>query len=106
MSCGPPRCTSPLTAGGVGAGSFFALPDAGCQHVAPTHVELRSILAGQHLTVCGGSNAAIQFFTYANSYVPGVLDFAYRPPPLGIKPSAQVWSEIACTPPPRPPAQS
>ena len=40
--------------------------------------------------------------TYANSYVPGVLDFAYRPPPLGIKPSAQVWSEIACAPPPSP----
>ena len=80
--CGAPRCTVPTTAGihVAGGSSVLQLPaSAGCQHAVPSLGEIRTILSGSWLMVCGSSNSRIQFLHYANSILAGSVDFLWPP---------------------------
>ena len=80
--CGSPRCTAPTTSGihVAGGSSVLQLPaSAGCQHAVPSLGEIRTILSGSWLMVCGSSNSRIQFLHYANSILAGSVDFLWPP---------------------------
>ena len=79
--CGAPRCTAPHTTDihVAGNSSILQLPaSAGCQHAAPSLGELRTILRGSWLMICGSSNSRIQFMNFANAILPGSIDFTYK----------------------------
>ena len=107
--CGAPRCTVPTTAGihVAGGSSVLQLPaSAGCQHAVPSLGEIRTILSGSWLMVCGSSNSRIQFLHYANSILAGSVDFLW-PPSWSEDESpnwnAMKWYEWADVPPSLPP---
>ena len=80
--CGAARCTVPTTSGihVAGGSSVLQLPaSAGCQHAVPSLGEIRTILSGSWLMVCGSSNSRIQFLHYANSILAGSVDFLWPP---------------------------
>ena len=80
--CGAARCTVPTTSGihVAGGSSVLQLPaSAGCQHAVPSLGEIRTILSGSWLMVCGSSNSRIQFLHYANSVLAGSVDFLWPP---------------------------
>ena len=93
--CGSPRCTAPTTSGihVAGGSSVLQLPaSAGCQHAVPSLGEIRTILSGSWLMVCGSSNSRIQFLHYANSILAGSVDFLW--PPSWSEDESPNWNAI------------
>ena len=76
--CGPPRCTEPLTTGATFDAEYMQLDaSAGCQHAVPSASELRTVLKGSWLQLCGGSNMQLHFMAYANALESGSPEWLY-----------------------------
>ena len=76
--CGPPRCTEPLTTGATFDAEYMQLDaSAGCQHAVPSASEMRTVLKGSWLQLCGGSNMQLHFMAYANALESGSPEWLY-----------------------------